>query len=206
MMNNFCKHGHDKDVTGVNYRGICKVCIQISKSKSSLKHRDKLNEEKRQFYQLNKSKIQAKQAIYRDTHKQELKEKKHEYYLVHREATLKKTHEYYDMKYASDPNFKLKARLRHRIRMALKGNAKRGSAVRDLGCSIPEFRVYIESKFYGTMSWSNWGDVWELDHIKPFKDFDLTDRDQLLKVVHYTNYQPLTIEDHRKKTSQDLSK
>ena len=30
---------------------------------------------------------------------------------------------------------------------AIKGNYKTGSAVRDLGCSIDEFKAHIESKF-----------------------------------------------------------
>jgi len=50
---------------------------------------------------------------------------------------------------------------------------------------------------------SNWGEVWELDHIKELHTFDLTDRDQFLKACNYMNLQPLTIEDHKKKTRGD---
>lgn len=40
------------------------------------------------------------------------------------------------------------------------------------------------------MSWDNWGE-WHLDHVLELALFDLTDREQFLKAVHYTNYQPL---------------
>jgi hypothetical protein len=76
------------------------------------------------------------------------------------------------------------------LHLAIKGNAKRGSAVRDLGCSIPEFIGYIADKFQKGMSWDNHGE-WHLDHIKPLASFDLEDLKQFKQAVHYTNYQPL---------------
>lgn len=78
---------------------------------------------------------------------------------------------------------------------------RNGSAVRDLGCSIPEFKTYIENKFVDGMSWDNHGE-WHLDHIKPLASFDLTDRSQLLIACHYTNYQPLWAIDNLKKGCQ----
>jgi hypothetical protein len=117
----------------------------------------------------------------------------------------------YDKLYAlnrlkRDPNYKLKKYLRTRINNAIKQDWKVGSAVKDLGCSIDFLKQYIESKFYSNMSWYNWGTVWELDHIKSLHKFDLTNRKEFLKVVHYTNLQPLTIEDHRNKTIKDMEK
>lgn len=105
-------------------------------------------------------------------------------------------------KLAKDPEFKLKKALRARLKKAIKGNYKTGSAVRDAGASMDFVRNYIESKFYGEMTWENWGPYWQLDHIKSLATFDLMDREQFLKAVHYTNLQPLTVEDHRKKTNQ----
>ncbi len=75
--------------------------------------------------------------------------------------------------------------------------------MRDLGCSIAEFREYIIAKFRGGMAWDNWGEVWELDHIQPLANFNLRDRSQLLIVCHYTNYQPLMIAEHRAKTAAE---
>jgi len=82
--------------------------------------------------------------------------------------------------------------LRSRLYKALQGNFKNGSAVTDLGCSIDELKMHLESKFQYGMNWDNWSfEGWHIDHIVPLASFDLTDRKQLLLACHYTNLQPL---------------
>ena len=89
---------------------------------------------------------------------------------------------------------------KERIGKALKGLYKSGSAVKDLGCSIPEFREYLEKKFQDNMSWNNYGRKgWHIDHIIPLANFDLTIREQFLCACHYTNLQPLWALDNRLK-------
>lgn len=100
--------------------------------------------------------------------------------------------EYEGRKYKEDELFKIKKRLRGRVRDALKNNQKSGSAIQDLGCSVEDFKVYLESKFESGMSWENYAPKgWHIDHIKPLSSFDLTDRKQFLEACHYTNLQPL---------------
>jgi hypothetical protein len=84
----------------------------------------------------------------------------------------------------------IRARLSHVLR---RGNhRKEGSAVRDLGCSVPELRAYLESKFQPGMTWSNRGTRgWHVDHVRAMANFDLTDPEQQRQAVHYTNLQPL---------------
>lgn len=94
--------------------------------------------------------------------------------------------------------YKLENNLRTRLRTALKDGAKVGSVIRDLGCSIVEFKTYIAAKFQDGMSWDNHGE-WHLDHIKPLASFNLTDRTQFLQAFHYTNYQPLWAAENLKK-------
>ena len=106
-----------------------------------------------------------------------------------------------------DPSSPLRIRigtnLRSRLNKAIKGNYKSGSAVFDLGCSIDEFKVYMESKFQLGMSWGNWGrKTWHIDHIKPLASFDLSDRDELLNACHYTNLQPLWAKDNMMKSDR----
>jgi hypothetical protein len=74
-----------------------------------------------------------------------------------------------------------------------------------LGCSVEEFRLYIESKFKEGMTWDNWGakdGEWQLDHIKPLSAFDLTEPEQLAIVCHYSNIQPLWVKENAKKGSK----
>lgn len=105
-----------------------------------------------------------------------------------------------------DLNFRLAGDLRSRLAVAVSLNLKSGSAVEDLGCSIGQLKLYLESKFYINesdgrwMSWDCWeSNGWHIDHIKPLSSFDLTDRSQFLQACHYTNLQPLWAKDNLKK-------
>ena len=98
--------------------------------------------------------------------------------------------------------------LRDRIRKALAGRRKLGSAVRDLGCTIGELRTHLEAQFTEGMCWELMGRgpkdnprarFIEVDHIIPLASFDLTDREQFLEACHFTNLQPLWHEDNRAK-------
>jgi hypothetical protein len=109
------------------------------------------------------------------------------------ELTKRKDHERKKIK--TDIGFRLKKYLRNRLRAALHNNWKKGSSVRDLGCSIEKFKLWLEMKFKDGMTWANQGE-WHIDHKIPLSHFDLTDREQLLKACHYTNLQPLWAEEN----------
>jgi len=100
---------------------------------------------------------------------------------------------------------KLSDRLRQRLFRAFKGGTRTGSAVRDLGCSIAELKSHLEELFLPGMSWDNYGkgpDKWCIDHIAPLSSADLTNRNQLLSVCHYTNLQPMWFEDNLRKSDE----
>ena len=108
--------------------------------------------------------------------------------------------QYFIDKYHNDIQRKLSSCLRSRLNRALKNNSKRGSAVRDLGCTIEELKKHLESKFKPGMSWDNWTrNGWHIDHVKPLSKFDLNDREQLKKACHYSNLQPLWAKDNLSK-------
>jgi hypothetical protein len=99
--------------------------------------------------------------------------------------------------------------LRCRLNNAIKNGQKSGSAVDDLGCSIPELKQYLESQFQLGMTWENRGfgaGKWQIDHVDPLCNFDLSNREEFLKAFHYTNLQPLWHEDHARKTASDILK
>ena len=103
---------------------------------------------------------------------------------------------------ANDVNFLLSHNLRVRLTSAIKINQKSGSAVRDLGCSIPEFKLYIENQFDPGMTWDNHGNkkgCWELDHVMPLSSFDLTDRMEFLEACNWLNIRPMWVPDNRAK-------
>ncbi len=98
---------------------------------------------------------------------------------------------------------KLSRTLRNRINLAVRTGARGGSSVRDLGCTMTEFKAHIESMFADGMTWKNYGiKGWHLDHITPLAAFDLSDRSQFLSARHYTNYQPLWAKDNHAKSDK----
>jgi len=119
-----------------------------------------------------------------------------------KEKICKYKKEYEHRRCIEDPGYKLRVNLRKRIAIAIKYNQKSGSAIKDLGCSIPELKKYIEAKWLPGMTWNNWSRKgWHLDHIKPLSHFDLTNREQFLQACNYTNLQPLWWLDNIKKNN-----
>lgn len=115
----------------------------------------------------------------------------------------KKMNEYALKRRRENIDERLATYLRCRLHKALKGNYKRGSAVRDLGCTIEDFKIHLESLFQPGMSWENHGRYgWHMDHILPLSSFDLTDQEQLKKACHFSNLQPLWASDNYKKSNK----
>lgn len=59
-----------------------------------------------------------------------------------------------------------------------------------LGCSNEFFYKYIENRFTTKMNWHN-RNLWDIDHIKPCSEYDLTKKSERKKCFHYTNLQPI---------------
>ena len=103
-------------------------------------------------------------------------------------------------RYRANVQYRIQKVIRARLRPLLIGKIKAGSAVDDLGMSISNFRMHIESLWVPEMSWENYGSLWDLDHIFPLSKSDLTDRVQFLAVCNWRNYRPLwEIDNHAKK-------
>lgn len=138
---------------------------------------------------------------YRDNKERHAKRAK-EYADKNREALNQK---YYE-RLRTDVQANLAHTLRSRFNHAVNNDAKRGSAVRNLGCTIEEFKTYLESKFQDGMTWENKGMYgWHIDHIIPLDAFDLTDIEQVKKACHYTNLQPLWAKDNLKKRNKIIN-
>ncbi len=133
------------------------------------------------------------EQYYRDN-REEILERDRKY----RKDNKEKLIELQKKRYNDDIQFRLSSVLRSRLRRAIKNGYRSGSAVKDLGISIIEFKRYLEFLFYSnsingeSMTWENYGyRGWHIDHIIPLSIFDLTDRKQFLESCHYTNLQPL---------------
>ena len=181
-------------------------------------HAERLKEWGKTYRFLNKDRIATQKKVYADAHKEHIailgkksklarKEEIREYVRKNKErfnayhrkyrlenkiTVLANQRKYQNNKMKINTHFRIARNLRERLRCAIKRGQKSGSAVRDLGCTIPELKMYLEGQFKDGMTWDNWRlHGWHIDHKIPLDFFDLTDREQLLKAVHYTNLQPL---------------
>lgn len=72
-----------------------------------------------------------------------------------------------------------------------------------LGCSILEFHSHIESLFSPGMNWEN-RNLWDIDHIKPLSTAKTIE--DVIKLNHHTNLQPLWTGDNIRKKQTDRKK
>lgn len=187
------------------YQAYCKICKKEKFRESKKKSDRKYNKE---YYSIPENKL--KRNKYSRQYQLDNPEKQKEYHKKYRktECGIKVRREYrkkiYDEKYGmyKDPIFTLKLILRNRLKNALKNGFKKGKTLEMLGCSIEEFRYYIEKQFTPEMNWGNYGDYWELDHIKPCDSFDLNNLEEQKRCFTFTNIQPLEKINNRIKSNK----
>lgn len=177
---------------------ICKKCSKIYQKEYKLKNEEKLKENYKIFYETNKERIkEEKKESYSKYRKERLSQKKI-YSKNNREKINKYKIRYFKNRKFTDPVFKLSCDIRVVVGRCLKnkGFVKSKKTEEILGCSFEQFKTYIESKFEAWMTWENHGLYngtlnygWDIDHIIPLASAN-TEED-ILKLCHYTNLQPL---------------
>jgi hypothetical protein len=104
----------------------------------------------------------------------------------------------------NDTIFKLKCLIRSRVWNFLNYNniTKKNGTFDIVGCS-PEFlKEYLEQKFTEGMSWDLMGQHIHIDHIIPLSSANT--EEEIYKLCHYTNLQPLWAEDNLKKSNKTI--
>jgi hypothetical protein len=101
----------------------------------------------------------------------------------------------------NDNLFRLSMNIRSLISISIArcskvNTGKNISTEKILGCTIVEFQNYLSSLFLLDMSWENYGQ-WEIDHIIPISN--AVSEEEVFKLNHYTNLQPLWKSDNRAK-------
>lgn len=166
------------------YRLNNKEIVKEAKRKEYLKNKDKYLKRSKDYYVANKEKISIDNRIRFQRRDRQITNEK--------ERNKKQT----------DVGYRIKCNLRSRLSIAIRNDQKKGSAIRDLGCSIEFLKEYLENLFLPGMSWDNYGRLygkWNIDHILPLASFDLTNREHFLKACNYTNLQPLWYIDNMRK-------
>jgi len=174
---------------------------QLVSKKYRETHVDKLSEYNKEYYDNNKDRIS-------DWHK--------EYYVNNREHILRRNSEWrsnnidkYNInrsrrhidRIENDLIYRLSCIIRSCIISAFKRKFTNKSmkTIDIIGCSYSEFKIYLESRFDDHMNWDNYAEYWEIDHIVPLSWAET--EDDVYKLNHYSNLQPLSIENNRAKSN-----
>jgi len=175
-------------------------------NKERIKEQAKINKKKYKEENSDKIKLQSKlyhlktkdkDKEYREANKLIISNKRKEYRKNNWEL-VRAREKLNQIKKREDPFYRLKDAIRHRVRSSIKNNgySKKSKTYQILGCSYEEFKQHLESKWEPWMNWDNYGKYngelnhgWDIDHINPISDTKV--EEEILKLNHYTNLQPL---------------
>lgn len=163
-------------------------------------NRDKINLQKKEWYHKMNPEQRKKALEYRRNYNRKNKEKIKEwnkicqkkYYAKNKDIICSKLR----ARRSNDPLFKLSSLYRNRIRKFLIKIGKVNRKNDLLGCDWLFLKKHLEKQFIEGMSWENHG-KWHIDHIKPLSL--AKNMEDMKKLCHYTNLQPLWATDNIKK-------
>jgi hypothetical protein len=88
-----------------------------------------------------------------------------------------------------------------RVTSALKNQIHRHETPEQLlGCTLAEYKTYLENQFEPGMTWDNWG-RWNVDHVVPVSSVDLCNPLSRIKIFNYTNTRPMWTDKNLKKSA-----
>ena len=169
-------------------KSYCKNCNKIKRKNNDEKYKEN-NQEKiiktlKKYRENNQEKLKLKDKEYRENNKEKIK--------IKNKNWRNKEHQ---------PIYYLKNNISKGIAKTIKRNGytKISRTHEILGCNFEEFKNYLESKFEPWMNWDNYGNPkdgiielnksWDVDHIIPL--VTAKTEDDIVKLNHYTNLQPL---------------
>jgi hypothetical protein len=179
-----------------------KICSKCNEEKNICE----FNKEKR-----NKSGLKSECKLCRklikkkhyDTNKHKILENKKKYYLSKKDVILekaKKFNDYYKLNYQINVLYRIGKIVRRRIYDYVTKNTIKIEKTFDIvGCSSELLKAHLEQKFIKGMSWENQGE-WHIDHIIPLSS--AKSEEEVYKLCHYTNLQPLWAQDNLSKGSK----
>jgi len=117
------------------------------------------------------------------------------------ENNREKYNSYWTNRKNKDPKFKLLMNMRSRIWKYLNilNITKKNTTFEIVGCTPSELKEYLEKQFVQGMTWENRSE-WHIDHIIPLSS--VKTEEELYKLCHYTNLQPLWAEDNIRKSNK----
>ena len=179
------------------YRTVCKECRKPDGEKYYQTHIDERKEKSKIWRE--KSGYNKKYYNENPSYFENYRKLNEEHYKKWRAENKEYLSNYRKEKLRNDVNYRISCKLSSQFSIKIREykGKKCDSTINLLGCSIKDFKIYMESKFTDGMNWNNHGfNGWHIDHIKPCDLFDLTKSEGQRKCFHYTNLQPLWAKDN----------
>ena len=180
-----------------NKNPTCKECDKMRSLKYYYSNKELVELKRKEYIQTEKYKIRRQN--YLKENREEINRVKKLYELNNRENILQKKKDYYQRK-KNDPIFALTKRLRQGIYRSLRG-VKLRSSLDILGCTEEKFKIHIENQFTDDMSWDRLNEI-HIDHIIPISSAETLE--DVYRLNHYTNLQPLWARDNIQKYNKIL--
>ena len=206
-----CEFYKRKD-TKDGYRSDCKDCFNERVLKYRLSNVEKIKERKKTFFQKNKQIILEKKQLWRKNNPEQYKKQTKDYWNKVKVVQTKKKkvwinnnrekyNDYWNNRKKEEPEFKLLTGMRSRLSGYLKKlNITKTNKTFDIvGCTPELLKEHLEKQFTDGMTWEN-RSKWHIDHIVPLSSAKT--EDELYKLCHYTNLQPLWAEDNLRKSNK----
>ena len=189
-------------------KSACKACCK----KYYINNREKLLNKQKNYYYENKEYILAQHKEYRKNNPESVKKSRQKHYKNNSEKIIKSAFEYYlkNKSYLSskklerrkkrlkeDSVYKFKCNtnklITNSFKRVLNGKVSKSKRTFEiLGCTIPEFIEHLQSLFTEGMTLENHGnceECWQIDHKIPISSAKT--EEEIYKLNHYTNLQPL---------------
>lgn len=172
----------------------------LNNPEKSLKYRknQSKSEANKKYRIKNKEKIKEQTRLSKLKNKEKIKKTSTAYRIKNKEKIAAKRRKTINLRKSTNSLYKLTSTIRTAISNSLKRNgySKKTRTFNILGCTFEEFKIHIELQFESWMTWEihglyngelNYG--WDLDHIIPLSS--ATTEEEVIKLNHYTNFQPL---------------
>lgn len=200
----------------MNYNILNKEKIRLRQQQWVKNNPDKIKKKRKKYRDNNieKEKLRDKNYYLNNTEKRKNNNKN--WYLKNRESVLEKKRIYqeknkdkikqqrnitHNKKYTNDILYKLKINVRNRLKLFLKSknfNKTTNKTYNLVGCTPQELKQHIEKQFKEGMSWDNHQlHGWHIDHIIPLSL--AKNEDDIYKLCHYTNLQPIWCDENYSK-------
>lgn len=182
-------------------RSECNECRKILSKKYLENNKEKRKETIKKYYENNKLKESERLKKYRKENSEKRKETKLNWVKKNKEKYNEYSRNWKKNKFKNDVTYKLITNLRIRTKSFLRNTEKKFDNI--IGCTPEDLKIHLEKKFTGIMTWENYGFYgWHIDHIIPLSS--AKNEDELLKLCHFSNLQPLWCSENLKKGNKIL--